>query len=335
MSMPVRDPASDPQALADAVELLRAGEPVAFPTETVYGLGAPAFDADAVRRVFVLKQRPADNPLIVHVATPEMLQRVVRAVPPVAQALIDAFWPGPLALVLPRQPEVPDIVTAGLDTVAVRMPQHPVALALLELLDEPLAAPSANRSGRPSPTTAEHVAADFGGLLALVLDGGSTLHGLESTVVDVGGPRPVLLRPGGITLEALEAVVGPVALADAAAVSERDVASSPGLRHRHYTPDCRVVLADGAGLAATCADALAAGGRVGLLCHSPAPRLKGLSLVREVGGPLADYGRQVFAVFRDAERAQLDTLVVEVVPEQGLGLAIMDRLRRAAAPVPV
>jgi L-threonylcarbamoyladenylate synthase len=335
MSTPVRDPASDPQALADAVELLRAGEPVAFPTETVYGLGAPAFDADAVRRVFVLKQRPADNPLIVHVATLEMLNRVVRAVPPAAQALIEAFWPGPLALVLPRQPEVPDIVTAGLDTVAVRMPQHPVAQALLELLDEPLAAPSANRSGRPSPTTAEHVAADFDGLLALVLDGGSTLHGLESTVVDVSGPRPVLLRPGGITLEALEAVAGPVARAAQAAGTRGEAALSPGLRHRHYTPDCRVVLADGAGLADACAAALAAGVRVGLLCHSPAPRLPGLSLVHEVGGTLADYGRQVFAVFREAEREQLDTLVVEAVPEQGLGLAIMDRLRRAAAPAPV
>lgn len=333
MNTPVRDPASDPQALADAVGLLRAGEPVAFPTETVYGLGAPAFDADAVRRVFVLKQRPADNPLIVHVATMEMLHRVVRTVPPAAQALIDAFWPGPLALVLPRQPAVPDIVTAGLDTVAVRMPQHPVAQALIEALDEPLAAPSANRSGRPSPTTAAHVAADFDGLLALVLDGGSTLHGLESTVVDVSGPRPLLLRPGGITLEELEAVAGPVARAGAG--NQDQAARSPGLRHRHYTPDCRVVLAGGTDLADACASALAGGARVGLLCHSPPPRLPGLALVRVVPGPLAGYGRQVFAVFREAEQQRLDTLVVETVPERGLGLAIMDRLRRAATPAPV
>jgi len=330
MSTLIRDPASDPAALDDAVGLLRAGELVAFPTETVYGLGALAMDAAAVGRIFALKGRPADNPLIVHVASPAMARRVVAAMPPLAEALIEAFWPGPLALVLPRAACLPAVLTAGLETVAVRMPQHPVALALLAALDEPLAAPSANRSGRPSPTRAEHVAAEFAGQLALILDGGPAWHGLESTVLDLSAPLPVLLRPGAITPLELEAVIGRIDWQPAADAPAR----SPGLRHLHYAPALRLLLAPASELADQCRQALASGQRTGVLYRTATTLPAGLALERHVPGSLADYGRAVFSVFHEAEQAGLDLLVAETVSAEGLGLAIMDRLQRASAAAP-
>ncbi|MCC5794129.1 MAG: threonylcarbamoyl-AMP synthase [Chromatiales bacterium] len=321
----IRRPDCDPAAVADAVRLLRAGQPVAFPTETVYGLGAPALDHRAVARIFSLKGRPADNPLIVHLSSAAMLDTLVAGLPEAAEALIKRFWPGPLALVLPRAAGVPDIVTAGLDTVAVRMPDHPVALALLDALGEPLAAPSANRSGRPSPTRAGHVAAEFEPAdLPLILDGGPCVHGLESTVLDLSGSSPRLLRPGAVTTEQLEPVVGPLAGKPGEAA-----ARSPGLRHRHYMPDCRVVLAEPSALSVVCARELAAGHRVGLFCVSGGERPSGLALYRRVPD-LATFGRAVFATLHEAGQLRLDVLVVERVSPEGLGLAIMDRLRRAA-----
>ncbi len=201
----------DPAAIARAAQLLRGGELVAFPTETVYGLGADALASAAVARIFAAKGRPADNPLIVHVADVDAARRLVRSFPPLAERAAAAWWPGPLTLVLPRdRARVPDATTAGQDTVAIRVPAHPVALALLRACGRPLAAPSANRSGRPSPTLAEHVLADLGGRVALILDGGPTLHGLESSVLDLTGPRPLLLRRGAATLEQLRELLGPV-----------------------------------------------------------------------------------------------------------------------------
>src|SRR5579859_85359 len=232
------DPRSpEPAALLEAAEVLRGGGLVAFPTETVYGLGALALDAAAARRVYRAKGRPSDNPLIVHVADAAMLGRVVRRVTPLARRLMRAFWPGPLTLILEKAPAVPAAVTGGRGTVAVRCPAHPAARALLRALGEPVAAPSANRSGRPSPTAAAHVLRDLAGRVPLILDGGPCRHGLESAIVDARGRRPVLLRPGTLAPERIaRAARAPLA------APGRSAPPSPGARHRHYAPSCRVAL---------------------------------------------------------------------------------------------
>lgn len=319
----------DPVAIARAAEILRAGGLVAFPTETVYGLGADALSATAVAGIFAAKERPADNPLIVHVADVAAARRLVRSFPALAERAAAAMWPGPLTLVLPRGDSVPDVITAGQDTVAIRVPAHPVALALLRACACPLAAPSANRSGRPSPTRAEHVLADLDGRVAVILDGGPTLHGLESSVLDLTGPRPLLLRRGAATLEQLRELLGPVDTldtldgADAAALRR-----SPGLRHRHYAPRARVELvAEGEGEAAA-ERALAAGERVALVCRRDA---RTAALLLRLPGELAAFGHELFAGLRALDAAGVERIVVEAVPEHGIGAAIMDRLRRAAA----
>jgi L-threonylcarbamoyladenylate synthase len=310
-------PADDDSILA-AASMLRRGGLVAFPTETVYGLGANALDAAAVRRVFAAKGRPVDNPLIVHVASPDGLDAVASAVSPLARDLADRFWPGPLTLVVDAAGHVPRDTTAGLSTVAVRMPDHHVALWLLRAAHLPVAAPSANRSGRPSPTTAQHVADDLGDAVDLILDGGPCPLGLESTVVDTRGPVPVVLREGAVTREQLGGGGRP---------DDTQLAASPGTRHRHYSPTCRVEIApvgEGAALAA----ARAAGqGDVGLVARTPAP--DGVEQVA-VFADAADLGRVLYAALRAAEDAGLDLLVVEAVEETGVGRAVMDRLRRAA-----
>ncbi len=323
----IRNPTTDDLAIRDAVSLLRAGNVVAFPTETVYGLGAHGFDEHAIASVFSIKGRPADNPLIMHLSSREDIGFVARSVPPVAEKLIEAFWPGPLTLVLERSSGVPTSVTAGLDTVAVRVPDHPVAIELIRALGAPIAAPSANRSGRPSPTTAVHVAQDFGDNVPLILDGGPTLVGLESTVLDVSGRIPRLLRPGGIGIEELRAVIGEVD----SQLAESAEARSPGMRHRHYAPDCRVVLVAPAEVPPAIADLQRHDRKIGVLHRTPIEDAAGVSFVLLIPGDTAEYGRAIFRAFRDAEATGVDVLLVETVPEEGIGLAIMDRLRRAAA----
>ncbi len=305
--------------LATAGELLRSGRLVAFPTETVYGLGANALDPMAVRSVFEVKERPADNPLIVHIPALAGLERLVRHVPTLARRLADEFWPGPLTMVLDARPEVPEITTGGLMTVAVRVPDHPVAIALLGAADVPVAAPSANRSGRPSPTSAAHVMADLAGRIDAVVDGGRCVFGIESTVVDVRGTQPIVLREGAVTREDLGITEH--------SGEEGDVQASPGTRHRHYRPDCRVEIA-AAGTAGTAAADLAAGGaRVGLLATSdPPPDVAGLGRFEDAG----ELAALLYAALRDGEEVGLDVIVVEAVPEIGVGRAVMDRLRRAA-----
>ena len=312
--------------LARAAALLRDGGLVAFPTETVYGLGAHALDAEAVARVFHAKGRPADNPLIVHLADAAELGRVARHITPLAAELAARFWPGPLTLVLDAAPGVPELVTAGLDTVAVRVPGHPVALALLEEAGVPVAAPSANRSGRPSPTTAQHVLDDLADLIDALVDGGPSELGVESTVVDARGDRPVVLREGAVSREELD--LGP---AEPATGRPAAHASSPGTRHAHYQPSCRVELvAPGAG--AVRATVLSASRSVGLImaaAGAPPPDAAG---VVAVGAYLdaTDLAANLYAWLRRAERLPVDVLVVEGVEERGVGRAVMDRLRRAA-----
>lgn len=308
-----------PAAIRAAAALLRRGGLVAFPTETVYGLGARAFDPAAARRVYRAKGRPSDNPLIVHVDGPRMLAAVAAEVPPLAARLMRAFWPGPLTLVLEKSAAVPAAVTGRRSTVAVRCPAHPAARALLRALGEPLAAPSANRSGRPSPTSAAHVLADLRGRVPLILDGGSCRAGLESTIVDARGRRPVLLRPGAVTVEALaRAARTPVARPG------KTAPAAPGTRHRHYAPRCAVRLVAPEDVAA-----LPLGPRDGLVRRSLRRGPRAL-FDRRVGGGVGAYARALFGALRDAEAAGVRVLHVETVPETGLGRAVMDRLRRAA-----
>lgn len=227
--------------------ILRAGGLVAFPTETVYGLGANGLDGDAVRRIFEAKGRPGDNPLILHVAKKNDVKQLWTRIPDAARTLMDAFWPGPLTLIFNRSSAVPDEVTAGLETVAVRMPDNKTALALIREAGVPVAAPSANTSGKPSPTMAEHVRHDMEGKIDLIIDGGPCRFGVESTVLSLVG-KPTILRPGAVTKEMLEAVAGPVALAPSilAPLKAGETAASPGMKYRHYAPDAEVLVAEGA-----------------------------------------------------------------------------------------
>ena len=309
--------AADPRSIAEAAELLREGRLVAFPTETVYGLGADATNDRAVAAIFAAKGRPSFNPLIIHLARAESAAELV-AVDDRAAALARRFWPGPLTLVLPRRPEatVSLLASAGLNSLAVRVPAHPVALALLAATGRPLAAPSANPSGRISPTTASHVAADFDPPPAMILDGGPCAVGLESTVLDLTGRRPVLLRPGGIAREILEDELGPVETAAATAGP-----CAPGMLASHYAPSRPVRL-----------DARQPRPGEALLGFGSLAPADCLNLSAD--GDLADAAANRFAMLRRLDAPPQTAIAVMPIPRHGLGLAINDRLRRAAAPRP-
>ena len=326
-----------PDALARAGELIRAGALVAFPTETVYGLGANALDADAVGRIFEAKGRPGDNPLIVHISDPGQLPPLINAEPsPMARALMDAYWPGPMTLIFPKSELVPMAVTAGLSTVAIRFPAHPDARALIDTAQRPIAAPSANRSGRPSPTTAQHVLEDMAGRVPLILDGGPCAVGLESTVIDVTGDTPRVLRPGGVTPEMIAAVCGAAQVDDAVMrpLREGERPRSPGMKYRHYAPkgDLTVVQGDDeAVIERICQlyDA-AEGSRLILALEGHIPAYgdrRTLSLGRDAAG----MAHALFDALRQADALGADILFSEAVPADGVGLAVMNRLGRAAA----
>jgi L-threonylcarbamoyladenylate synthase len=333
----------DRQAIAEAAAVIQAGGLVAFPTETVYGLGANALDPVAVERIFAAKGRPADDPLIVHVASVDGLAEVAdltgvgRSAPlEMLAALARRFWPGPLTLVLPRGARVPTGVTAGRDTVAVRVPDHPIARALIEAAGRPIAAPSANLFARPSPTIARHVLADLAERIDLVLDGGPTRVGIESTVLDLTRPHPRVLRPGGVTSEQLRDVLGQEL--DTRPVTANDPAS-PGTAERHYSPRARVDLfeqIDAAGLAAHARARAAAGERVGVLLWdddasdvTPVPGLLIEPLGPREGGETA--ARRLYAALRSLDDRAADVVVVRMPEPIGLGSALRDRLRRAAS----
>lgn len=321
MPLVVVDPQRpDPASIAQAAARLLAGELVAFPTETVYGLGAHALDARAVARIYAAKGRPSYNPLIVHVLDVAAARALVAEWPAQAQALADRFWPGPLTLVLAKRPRVPDLVTAGLATVALRAPAHPVARALLEAAAVPVAAPSANRFQAISPTSAAHVARSLGLDAALILDGGPTSVGIESTVVDLSGEAPALLRLGGLAVADIEAVVGP--LARPAAPREGQARSSPGLVGRHYAPsgELRVVerLDD--------LD-LGAAGPVGTIGFAAAPA--GVDHHLSLPAEPREYGRLLYAALHTLDELGCARIFVEAVPTDSRWAAIHDRLARA------
>jgi L-threonylcarbamoyladenylate synthase len=305
--------------LHEAAVIIKRGGIVAFPTETVYGLGANALDAKAVKRVFVAKGRPADNPLIVHIADQNGLLRVVRRISPEAKRLMREFWPGPLTILFERSDVVPDIVTAGLPTVAVRMPDHPVALALIKRAGVPIAAPSANRSGRPSPTSAAHVREDFPWLL--VLDGGAAHHGLESTVVDVRGARPMVLRLGAIPLERLREVVPNIVVARHSASRP----ASPGMKYRHYAPSRPLYLFKSK--AALSRYAKRARSPI-ILCRTRDIKEFSAYDTVDLGGTIDDVARNLFAALRTKKKGSC--LLMLAVRKRGKGRAVMDRVERAA-----
>jgi L-threonylcarbamoyladenylate synthase len=317
--------------LERAAAVLRRGGLVAFPTETVYGLGADARQAAAVARIFAVKGRPANNPLIVHVATPAAARALVTDWPPVAQRLAERFWPGPLTLVLPRRPEVPAVVTGGGPTVAVRLPAHPVALALLQTADVPIAAPSANRSGQLSPTRAAHVLRSLGDQVDLVLDGGPTPGGVESTVLDLTVTPPRLLRPGLVSPTALEAVIGPIQRPENLFSAPQAPLPSPGLLPRHYAPCTPLECWEDAWPRVQ--ELLAAGQRVGWLTFAQRPVVAepGLRQRRLPADP-AHYAAQLYAVLHELDEAGLDRLLADLPPANDDWLAIRDRLCRAATP---
>jgi len=332
--LPVND-----ESLSRAGELIRAGGLVAFPTETVYGLGANALDADAVRRIFEAKGRPGDNPLIVHISRVDQLSPLITGAPsPAARALMDACWPGPMTLIFPKSPAVPAEVTAGLDTVAVRFPVHPAARSLIEAARRPIAAPSANRSGRPSPTTAAHVLEDMDGRVPLILDGGACAVGLESTVIDVTGDPPRILRPGGVTPERIAEICGGVTVDDAVLrpLREGERPRSPGMKYRHYAPTGALTIVQGgadavAGKIRMLYDAALAGGKSPLILaldgHIDA---YGDRRCLSLGADAEAMARSMFARLRDADALGADAIFSEAIPTDGVGLAVMNRLERAA-----
>ncbi len=321
--------------LVRAARMLRDGECVAFPTETVYGLGANAWDAQAVQRIFTAKGRPADNPLIVHCHSQDQLESVVRSYPDDAKRLMDRFWPGPLSLVLPKSKHIPAVVSAGLDSVAMRIPDHPVALELLRLARIPIAAPSANISGRPSPTRATHVQQDLNGKIAAIVDGGRTGYGLESTVLDCTCNPFRLLRPGGITLEQLQTTCF-IHIDPGIYGNIKDKPRSPGMKYQHYSPDAFLVLVVGENIGPAVQDLIktkqSEHKKIGVMTVTEHVNDYQGVTVLDMGSnqELETVASRIYHLLRHVDALGLEYVIVEGLPETHIGMAIMNRLRKAA-----
>jgi L-threonylcarbamoyladenylate synthase len=309
--------------ILQAAGIINQGGIVAFPTETVYGLGADAFSPLAVARIFEVKKRPFFDPLIVHIASRDDLKKLAKDVPPNAKRLMDRFWPGPLTVVLLKQEAVPDLVTAGLPTVAIRMPNHPMALRLIEAARCPIAAPSANLFGHVSPTTAEHVRDQLGDQVDLILDGGPCRVGVESTILSFVGEAPGLLRPGGLPLEEIESLIGPVGMES----STDDRPLSPGMLPRHYAPRTPIVIDQNGKLLQAYSNK-----KVGWLAFKEPAQSHPFHHIEILSkkGDLREAAANLFAAIRRLDALHLDLILVDSIPEVGLGRAIMDRLRRAS-----
>lgn len=325
---------ADEKSLRLGAELIKKGQVVAFPTETVYGLGANALDDAAVRAIFAAKERPADNPLIVHITVPEALEGLC-GVPSAARELMDAFWPGPLTMLMPKTDKVPDVTTAGLPTVAVRCPSHPDARALIDLSGLPIAAPSANRSGRPSPTNAAHVYEDMNGRIPLILDGGPSLVGVESTVLDVTGEVPCILRPGAVTPEMVKSVVGKCTVADSVMrpLKEGESAPSPGMRHRHYAPRAKMTVftGDRQRVIREILRRYDEDGNACILCHTPDVHEFGDRRVLTLGATPEETAHNLFTRLRETDETGCDLILAMGWEGNDITLAVMNRMARAAA----
>jgi len=313
----------DAEAIRQGAEIIRGGGIVAFPTETVYGLGADAYNPLAVARIFEVKRRPYFDPLIVHIAYPAHLKKLVKKIPSSAKKLTEKLWPGPLTVVLLKEENIPDIVTAGLPSIAVRMPDHPMALSLIKESKCPIAAPSANPFGYLSPTTAEHVQDQLGDQVDLILDGGPCPVGVESTIVSFSENKPRLLRPGGVSLEEIEAMIGKVEISPI-----KDRPSAPGMLPRHYAPRTPIVLDWDEKHLDSYKDK-----KIGFLAfQEPENFLKFEHIeVLSKKGDFREAAANLFSAIRRLDALHLDLILAEAVPEAGLGRAIMDRLRRATS----
>ena len=336
MRLHLLDPASlDPDVIADAAARLRIGELVSFPTETVYGLGANALDSAAVARIYAAKGRPAYNPLIVHVAHTDAARRIVTQWPDSAALLAAAFWPGPLTIVLPKSADIPDSVSAGLPSIGVRVPANPVALALLRAARIPVAAPSANKSNQLSPTTAAHVMRGLADVDGIVLDGGPCAVGIESTVVDLSTDQPTLLRPGGVSVAALESVLRMTLARPAAALTPDAPRRSPGSLDRHYAPraQTRVIAAADAVALSTTVDSLRReGATIGVMIYSDFGLPFGHDVVvRTMPSRAESYAMHLFRTLHELDEAGVSAIVVEAVPDSPQWDAVRDRLGRATA----
>lgn len=320
----------DESELKAVAKILQEGETVAFPTETVYGLGANATDEAAVQKIFQAKGRPSDNPLIVHVATKEDLYELTKDLPAYVDALIDHFSPGPITYVLADAGKVAPTVTAGLSTVGVRIPSHPVALAILQATKLPLAAPSANRSGRPSPTEAAHVATDLMGKIGALVDGGSTDVGIESTVLDCTGDFPLILRPGAITADDIARIAG--ACHTYEVEGEADKPKSPGMKYVHYAPEVPLILVDRERLSERIAHYQEKAQRIGLLYESEAFAAFEVAQKRHMGQDDREIAQELYRHLRAFSKADVDVLICEY-PSLAKGHAILDRLERAATEI--
>ena len=323
-------------SLKKAGELIRNGEVVAFPTETVYGLGANVFNEDAVKKIFEAKNRPMDNPLIVHVASKEDILKVAREIPSNAQMLIDKFMPGPITIVLPKRKEIPMCVTGGIDTVGIRIPEHIGAREFIKACGCPIPAPSANSSGKPSPTSAQHVFEDLNGRIPLILDGGECNCGVESTVISLCGETPLLLRPGMVTYEMLCEVLGKVDIHPSVLENNKvDKAASPGMKYKHYSPKARVIIVDGNFDTAIKFYDFAKSNEKNPVILWAEEDLKAfgerskISLYSDKDTRLA--AKNLFKLLRDCDKKGFDTVFITAVPNKGAGLSVMNRMLRAAA----
>lgn len=324
----------DTKKLRRAADVLRRGGLCGIPTETVYGLAANALDETAVKKIFAAKGRPQDNPLIVHIASMEELPALVRAIPPEAEALAAAFWPGPLTMVLPKADCIPDAVSCGLPTVAIRMPSHPIANAIIRTAGIPLAAPSANTSGRPSPTTAAHVLHDMDGKIDMIVDGGDCSVGVESTVVTLCAERPRLLRPGGVTLEMLRDALGEVDVDKAVLgeLSRGEQPSSPGMKYKHYSPDADVKLIRGSLASfAKYAESYPVSDTLVLCFDGEESAFACETVTLGAASDAEAHARTVFRALRDADARGFKTVLVHCPDDRGVDLAVLNRLLRAAA----
>jgi L-threonylcarbamoyladenylate synthase len=329
--VPTHTPELFKAAVHRAAELLRAGDVVALPTETVYGLAANALDAKAVIRIYEIKGRPSHNPIIVHVASPEMAQRCVSQWPPIGEKLARAFWPGPLTLVLPRSKEIPDIVTAGGPTVGVRWPSHPFIQAVIRECGFPLAAPSANLSNELSPTTASHVQKSLGNKIPLIVDGGQSQVGIESTVLDLTATPPRLLRPGMVHEQALLAVTGKLTLGFG---DSEKILKSPGQLQRHYSPKAKLIVLswqNDKDLRVQSSRLKVQGSRLHVIAHTHIPSGHDFARVSIIPHDPEAFARALYAELHQCDEAGADVIIVEAVPETDEWRAIADRLRRAAS----
>lgn len=325
---------STSEDIKTAAALLQAGQLVAIPTETVYGLAANALDKDAVASIFVAKGRPQDNPLIVHIGELEQLNSLVTDIPDIAEKLAKAFWPGPLTMIFKKSDCIPSIVSANLDTVAIRFPVHPIARQIINASGCPLAAPSANVSGSPSPTTAQHVKKDLDGRIAAIVDGGACEVGVESTVLSVLGDTPRLLRPGGITVSMIESVIGPITIDPAVThqLQKDAVVASPGMKYKHYSPKAKVILLNGSAEKVTSYINAHAEEDTWALCFEGEEQ--GLTVPYLTYGKRdnqEDQAKHVFDALRHADEVGAKILYTSCPSQEGVGLAVYNRLLRAAA----